>query len=95
MNNSIVEISPFAADVVNAAGSPTLLCILGGQLLINLKEAGERGLNGGTNYTSTSVSDIDFDEVSRLLSSVDLPTDCDMQPNGAANEESVELESSV
>ena len=42
-------------------GSPTLLCILGGQLLINLKEAGERGANGGTNYT---VSGIEFGEVS-------------------------------
>ncbi|KAL5514178.1 hypothetical protein ACEPAG_2266 [Sanghuangporus baumii] len=60
---SIFEISPFAANALGAAGSPTLLCILGGQLLINLKEAGERGANGGTNYSpSKSVSDIDFGE---------------------------------
>ncbi|OCB85046.1 hypothetical protein A7U60_g8003 [Sanghuangporus baumii] len=57
---SINEISPFAGDVLSAVGSPTLLCILGGQLLINLKEAGERGANGGTNYTPESVSEIDF-----------------------------------
>ncbi|KAL5476904.1 hypothetical protein ACEPAI_3090 [Sanghuangporus weigelae] len=59
---SIDEISPFVAYLLSAAGSPILLCVLGGQLLINLKEAGERGVNGGTNYTPTSVSDIDFGE---------------------------------
>ncbi|OCB83930.1 hypothetical protein A7U60_g9139 [Sanghuangporus baumii] len=64
----IAKISPFASDVLNAAGSPTLLCILGGQLLTNLKEAGERGVNGGTNYTPRSVSAIVFGEVRRLPS---------------------------
>ncbi|OCB85033.1 hypothetical protein A7U60_g7990 [Sanghuangporus baumii] len=62
VNISTVEISPFASDVVRAVGSPALLCILGGQLLINLKQAGERGANGGTNYTPRTVSDIDFGE---------------------------------
>ncbi|KAL5476994.1 hypothetical protein ACEPAI_3180 [Sanghuangporus weigelae] len=59
----LVEISPLTADVLNAAGSPTLLCILGSQMLIDLKEAGERGANVGTNYTpANSVSEIDFGE---------------------------------
>ncbi|OCB85035.1 hypothetical protein A7U60_g7992 [Sanghuangporus baumii] len=59
---SIVGINLFAANLLSAAGSPTLLCVLGGQLLINLKQAGEKGLNGGTNYMPRSVSDIDFGE---------------------------------
>lgn len=63
ISNSILDPNPFAADVLAAASSPTLLCILGGQLLINLKEAGERGANGGTNYTPRSVSNIDFGQV--------------------------------
>ena len=54
--------SPAVAYVFSAAANPTLLCILGGQLLINLKEAGDLGVNGGTNYRSTSVSNIDFAE---------------------------------
>ncbi|OCB83929.1 hypothetical protein A7U60_g9138 [Sanghuangporus baumii] len=62
VENSVQGINPFLANVLAVAGSPTLLCILGGQLLINLKEAGERGANGGTNYSLSSVSDIDFGE---------------------------------
>ena len=52
----------FVADILSAAGSPTLLCILGSHLLINLKEAGEMGVNGGTNYRLSRISDIDFAE---------------------------------
>ncbi|OCB90508.1 hypothetical protein A7U60_g2242 [Sanghuangporus baumii] len=52
--------NPIASVLLVAVGSPTLLCILGGQLLINLKEAGERGANGGTNYTPKSVSSMEF-----------------------------------
>ena len=47
-------------------GNPSLLCVLGSHLLINLKEAGELGLNEGTNYRpgflSQSVSDMEFAE---------------------------------
>ena len=57
---------PFVSNLLGAMGSSTFLCILGGQLLINLKEAGERGSNGGTNYTSGSVSGIYFGEVRHL-----------------------------
>ena len=59
---SIFIDNSFVANILGAAGSPTLLCILGGHLLINLKEAGELGVNEGTNYRSNSVSDIDFAE---------------------------------
>ncbi|EJD00526.1 uncharacterized protein FOMMEDRAFT_159258 [Fomitiporia mediterranea MF3/22] len=45
-----------------AVATPTLLCVLGSHLLINLKEAGERGVNEGTNYRSKTVSDIEFAE---------------------------------
>ncbi|KAL5498702.1 hypothetical protein ACEPAH_2057 [Sanghuangporus vaninii] len=57
---AIVNVNGPAAFVLAAVSSPTTLCIMGGQLLINLKEAGERGENGGLNYTPQSVSDIQF-----------------------------------
>ena len=62
MEDSIVIGNPLVRSILNAAGSPTLLCIFGGHLLINLKEAGEMGVNEGTNYRSNSISDIDFAE---------------------------------
>ncbi|OCB89281.1 hypothetical protein A7U60_g3580 [Sanghuangporus baumii] len=54
LNNNV-----FLSNLLSSAGSPTLLCVLGGQLLINLKEAGEKGANGGT-YNTRTVSDIEF-----------------------------------
>ncbi|KAL5477007.1 hypothetical protein ACEPAI_3194 [Sanghuangporus weigelae] len=57
---SLQDAGPVVANFLNGAGSPTLLCVLGGQLLINLKEEGEREANGGTDYTPRSVSDIEF-----------------------------------
>ena len=50
----------FVANLLGAAGSPILLCILGSHLLINLKEAGELGVNKGTNYRSRTISDVEF-----------------------------------
>ncbi|EJD03285.1 uncharacterized protein FOMMEDRAFT_156672 [Fomitiporia mediterranea MF3/22] len=50
----------FVALLLNAAGNPALLCVLGSHLLINLKKAGELGVNEGTNYRSRAVSDIEF-----------------------------------
>ena len=52
----------FAALVLNAIGNPILLSILGSRMLVNLKEAGEMGLNEGTNYriSSRTVSRIEF-----------------------------------
>ena len=69
INTTITDIAPLAAYILSAAGSPTLLCVLGGQLLIHLKEAGERGVNSGTNYTPRNASDIEFGEVSLYASS--------------------------
>ena len=54
------KVNPFIGIVLETIGSPTLLCIFGGQLLINLKEAGERGANGGLSHAPSSVSDIRF-----------------------------------
>ncbi|KAH8106557.1 hypothetical protein DFH11DRAFT_1518081 [Phellopilus nigrolimitatus] len=48
------------ADVLNILGSPSLLCILGSHLLVHLKEAGERGANGGTSYRMPTMSNIGF-----------------------------------
>lgn len=48
--------------VLSALGSPTLLCILGSRMFFNLKEAGEQGVNVGTNWSSFSHSAIHFDE---------------------------------
>ena len=50
------------SNILGIAGSPTFLSILGSHLLINLKEAGEMGFNGGTNYKLSRMGDIDFGE---------------------------------
>ncbi|EJD00845.1 uncharacterized protein FOMMEDRAFT_157953 [Fomitiporia mediterranea MF3/22] len=50
----------FAANVLNAAGSPAILCILGSRLLVNLKEAGEKGANRGVTDELTTISDMQF-----------------------------------
>lgn len=47
--------------ILQAAGSPALLCVLGSHLLIHLKEAGESGLDEGTeSYGLYSLSVMDF-----------------------------------
>ena len=43
-------------------GSPTLLCILGSHMFFNVREAAERGVNIGTNWSSYSHSAIRFEE---------------------------------
>ncbi|KAH8109214.1 hypothetical protein DFH11DRAFT_1747280 [Phellopilus nigrolimitatus] len=48
------------ADFLTIFGSPSLLCVLGGHLLVRLKEAGERGANGGTSYKMKTMSNIEF-----------------------------------
>ena len=58
---------PLVAAMLSAMGSPILLCVFGGQLLINMKEAGERSANGSTNSTTRTISDIEFGEVSLYL----------------------------
>ena len=48
--------------ILQAFGNPSFLCILGSRLLVNLKEAAELGVNGGTNYrmSSASISELSF-----------------------------------
>ncbi|KAH8109183.1 hypothetical protein DFH11DRAFT_1814136 [Phellopilus nigrolimitatus] len=48
------------SDFLNYLGSPSLLCVLGSHLLVHLKEAGERGANGGTSYKMKTMSNIEF-----------------------------------
>lgn len=49
-----------AQGVLIVVGSTSLLCILGSHLLINLKDAAERGLNEGTKYRPDTVSGLNF-----------------------------------
>ncbi|KAH8109181.1 hypothetical protein DFH11DRAFT_1515867 [Phellopilus nigrolimitatus] len=48
------------AQLLTILGSPSLLCVLGSHLLVHLKEAGERGANGGTSYRMKTMSSIGF-----------------------------------
>ncbi|KAH8109836.1 hypothetical protein DFH11DRAFT_1515133, partial [Phellopilus nigrolimitatus] len=48
------------AQLLTILGSPSLLCVLGSHLLVHLKEAGERGANGGTSYRMKTMSNIEF-----------------------------------
>ena len=55
-----VEVNPAIEVVLITFTRPAFLCLFGWQLLINLKEAGERGENGGLSHPSPSISDIQF-----------------------------------
>ncbi|EJC99532.1 uncharacterized protein FOMMEDRAFT_160599 [Fomitiporia mediterranea MF3/22] len=59
VNNDVLEM------FLQQAGNPSFLCILGSRLLFNLKEAGKLGVNEGTNYRTTSMSTIEFDQPAR------------------------------
>ncbi|KAL5498502.1 hypothetical protein ACEPAH_1855 [Sanghuangporus vaninii] len=48
---------PFVSEILDVSSSNILLCVIGGQLLINLKEVGEEGTGNGTDRT---ISEIDF-----------------------------------
>ncbi|KAH8107484.1 hypothetical protein DFH11DRAFT_1711435 [Phellopilus nigrolimitatus] len=48
------------ANLLTVLGNPRLLCVLGSRLLIHLKEAGERGANGGTSYRMRTMSSVEF-----------------------------------
>ena len=54
--------------LVNALGSPTLLCILGSRMFFKLKEAAEHGVNAGTNWGSHTHSSIQFNVPPRTRS---------------------------
>ncbi|KAH8106468.1 hypothetical protein DFH11DRAFT_1518171, partial [Phellopilus nigrolimitatus] len=60
MANQLIIPNALLSDLLAIMGSPSLLCVLGSQLLIHLKEAGERGANGGTSYRMKTMSNIEF-----------------------------------
>ncbi|KAL5521782.1 hypothetical protein ACEPAF_2530 [Sanghuangporus sanghuang] len=43
---------PFVSEILDVSSSNILLCVLGGQLLINLKEVGEEDTDNGTDRTN-------------------------------------------
>lgn len=47
-------------NVVAALGSSSFLSVLGSHMLLNLKEAGEKGLNEGTSYRVSEPSEDDM-----------------------------------
>ncbi|OCB92172.1 hypothetical protein A7U60_g464 [Sanghuangporus baumii] len=47
-------------DFLGVLGNPLMLCVLGSHLVVNMKEAGEKGENGGSNRSIDTVSDIQF-----------------------------------
>ncbi|KAL5530921.1 hypothetical protein ACEPAG_3797 [Sanghuangporus baumii] len=47
-------------DFLGVLGNPLMLCVLGSRLVVNMKEAGEKGENGGSNGGIATVSDIQF-----------------------------------
>ncbi|KAH8109176.1 hypothetical protein DFH11DRAFT_1861694 [Phellopilus nigrolimitatus] len=60
MANQLHIPNALLANLLDALGSPTLLCVLGSHLLVHLKEAGEREANGGTSFMMTTMSNIEF-----------------------------------
>lgn len=46
----------------NILGNPNMLSIPGSRLLLNMRQAGERGLNAGTSCPTSTLSRIDFIE---------------------------------
>ena len=62
MDDRFGEVSPVAGAFFEALGCPTLLCILGNRMFFNMKEAGEHGVNVGTNWDSYTHSAMRFEE---------------------------------
>ena len=60
--NNKVEVSPAPGALFEALGSPTLLCVLGSRMFFNLKEAADRGVNVGTNWSSHSHTTMIFED---------------------------------
>ena len=52
--------SAILSNVLAALGNPSLLSILGSHMFFNMKEAGEHGVNQGTNWGSHTASSIYF-----------------------------------
>ncbi|KAH8105637.1 hypothetical protein DFH11DRAFT_1643098, partial [Phellopilus nigrolimitatus] len=50
----------FLSTLLQFLGSPSLLCLLGSRLLVHLKKAGEREVNGEASYGMRTVSTMGF-----------------------------------
>ena len=62
---NLIGVSVIQSQSVNAflsvIGRPALLSLLGSRLLFNMKEAGAKGLNGGTGFGwNSTMTGIDF-----------------------------------
>lgn len=64
--NDFLSLPSVPATVIDALGSPTLLCMLGSRMFFNLKEAAEHSVNLGTNWSSGSHSAIRFEKPHRV-----------------------------
>ncbi|KAH8109857.1 hypothetical protein DFH11DRAFT_1515127 [Phellopilus nigrolimitatus] len=60
MANQLFIPNALLARLLTILGNTSLLCVLGSHLLVHLKEAGERGVNGGTSYRMKTMSSIRF-----------------------------------
>lgn len=62
-----IELDAVSGDILAVAGNPVVLSIVGTRLLINMREAGEKGLRQGTSCPSeATVSELDFGMVLRI-----------------------------
>lgn len=57
------EISPTFTFILTTLGSPTILCFLGSRMFFNLKEAGDHGVNVGTNWSSYQPSSVQYSSI--------------------------------
>ena len=58
--NLTSESNALFANALGVLANSSLLSILGARLLFNMKEAGDRGVNAGTNCELKTLSNIDF-----------------------------------
>ena len=70
------EFNSTRSSIVSILGDPSLLCLLGSRMFINLKEAGSSDVKGGSSTSalsqqsgSSEVSDLQFADVSGSMSS--------------------------
>ena len=64
IQSKLFKSSTIVVIVLQSLGNASFLCIIGSRLIFNLREAGELGVNEGTNYrvSSQSASEIEFAE---------------------------------
>ncbi|EJC99466.1 uncharacterized protein FOMMEDRAFT_160521 [Fomitiporia mediterranea MF3/22] len=62
MEIKLVPTNDNLATLIQQAGNPAFLCILGSRLFFNMKEAGKLGVNEGTSYRMKSLSNIEFEQ---------------------------------